>query len=315
MDHIILAKDEDASRKGDRVACVLLDMFSQWLQSYPATAKSALETRKSIVRFLGPQVSPDYIYSDNSKEIERAVKDLSWDDRHDTSTPNRPSTNGVVERAVRTVKEGTSAALVQAGANPEWWADAMRYFTFVHNVTDKLADGKTPYERRFNNTFAGPLYPFGCEIEYKPSSKKVQNEMHPLGSKLLSGIFFGYHLKTGGLYDGDLFYADWEDFAKAESVSLIPLRRVKSAEMFPKMYSGNFKFPLADGRVTQPPSPFCEDRTRNRRCRSIAWSDEIEDDALADNDADDGRIAELQDSEDVVQDPLEADDVQDDVAP
>ena len=187
--------------------------------------------------------------------------------------------------------------------------------TFVHNITDKLVDGKTPYERRFNNTFAGPLYPFGCEIEYKPSSKKVQNEVHPLGSKLLSGIFLGYYLKPGGLYDGDLFYADWEDFEKADSVSFIPLRRVKAAELFPVMCSRNLKFPLADGRVTQPPSPFCVDRTRNRRCRCIAWSDEINDDALGDNDADDGENVELQDNEDVVQDPLEADDMQDDVAP
>ena len=78
----------------------------------PCGCEISARTRKSIVRFLGPQVSPDYIYSDNSREIEQAVKDLNWEDRHDTSTPNRPSTNGVIERAVRTVKEGTSASLI-----------------------------------------------------------------------------------------------------------------------------------------------------------------------------------------------------------
>ena len=139
--------------------------------------------------------------------------------------------------------------------------------------------------------------------------------MHPLGSKLLSGIFLGYYLKPEGLYDGDLFYADWEDFKKADSVSNIPLMRVKAAEMIPIKYSGNFKFPLADGRVIQPPSPFCVDRIRNRRSRCITWSDEIIDDALGDNDTDDGQNVELQDNEEVAQEPMEADDLQDDVAP
>ena len=85
--------------------------------------------------------------------------------------------------------------------------------------------------------------------------------------------------------------------------------------MFPIMCSGNFKFPLADGRVTQPPSPFCVDRIRNHRSRCIVWSDEITDDALGDNDADDGNNVELQDNEDVAQDPMEDDDMQDDGAP
>ena len=70
----------------------------------------------------------------------QAVKHLNWEDRYGASTPNRPSTNGFIERTVRTVKGGTSATLLQSGANPEWWANAMRYSTFVRKVTDKLID-------------------------------------------------------------------------------------------------------------------------------------------------------------------------------
>ena len=33
------------------------------------------------------------------------------------------------------------------------------------------------------------MYPFGCEVDYKPSSPKVQNQIHPLGSKRLKGVF------------------------------------------------------------------------------------------------------------------------------
>ena len=58
-------------------------------------------------------------------------------------------TNGIAERAVRRVKEGTSAVLLQSGLNESWWADSMECYTYLRNVTDLLSDGKTPYERRF----------------------------------------------------------------------------------------------------------------------------------------------------------------------
>ena len=51
--------------------------------------------------------------------------------------------------AVRRVKEGTSAVLLQSGLNESWWADSMECYTCLRNVTDLLSDGKTPNERRF----------------------------------------------------------------------------------------------------------------------------------------------------------------------
>ena len=58
--------------------------------------------------------------------------------------------------AVRRVKEGTSAVLLQSGLNESWWADSMECYTYLRNVTDLLSDGKTPYERRFGKPFEGP---------------------------------------------------------------------------------------------------------------------------------------------------------------
>ena len=153
LDHLILQKEEDLSRKGERVAAVILDIATRWLNAFGASTNSALETRKAMKHFLGPRVDPDHIYSDNAPEIIKAIKDLNWDDRHDTSTPHRPATNGIAEHAVRLVKDGIRACLLQSGWTPEWWADAMRYFCFDHNIEDVLSDGKTPYERRFKEKF------------------------------------------------------------------------------------------------------------------------------------------------------------------
>ena len=44
----------------------------------------------------------------------------------------------------------------------------MECYTYLRNVTDLLSDGKTPYERRFGQTFKGPIIPFGSLVEYHP---------------------------------------------------------------------------------------------------------------------------------------------------
>ena len=66
---------------------------------------------------------PKVIDTDNSLEFGKAREDLSWN--HCTLTPYRSETNGIAERAVRRVKEGTSAVLLQSGLNESWWADSM----------------------------------------------------------------------------------------------------------------------------------------------------------------------------------------------
>ena len=73
--------------------------------------------------------------------------------------------HGIAERAVRRVKEGTSAVLLQGGLDEKWWADSMECYTYLRNVTDLFSDGKTPYERRFGQPFKGPIIPFGSLVE------------------------------------------------------------------------------------------------------------------------------------------------------
>ena len=48
-------------------------------------------------------------------------------------------------RAVRRVKEGTSAVLFQSGLDEKWWADSMECGTYLRNIQDLLSDGKTSY--------------------------------------------------------------------------------------------------------------------------------------------------------------------------
>ena len=90
-------------------------------------------------------MKPKVIYTDKSLEFGKSCEDLSWN--HRTSTPRRSETNEIAERAVRRVKEGTSAVLLQSGLDENWWADSMECCCCLRNVQDLLADGKAPYEK------------------------------------------------------------------------------------------------------------------------------------------------------------------------
>ena len=180
-DHKVLS-DNCESRNNHRYAVVV----------YPCKNKTSQETQRRLQKFLEPERKPNVIYTDNSLEFGKACEDLSWN--HCTSTPHRSETNGIAERAVRRVKERTSAVLLQPGQNESWWADSMECYTYLRNVTDLLSDGKTPYERCFGKPFKGPIIPFGSLVEHHPITAKDQSRIHQFGKKVLPGLFLGYAL-------------------------------------------------------------------------------------------------------------------------
>ena len=154
-DHKVLS-DNCESRNNHRYAVVVQDLATQWIQAYPCKNKTSQETQRSLQKFLEPERKPKVIYTDNSLEFGKACEDISWN--HCTSTPHRSETDGIAERAVRRVKEGTSAVLLQSCLIENWWADSMECYTYLRNVTDLLSDGKTPYERRFGQPFKDRLF-------------------------------------------------------------------------------------------------------------------------------------------------------------
>ena len=121
-DHKVLSKGCEP-RIHHRYAVVVQDLASQWLQSYPYKTKTPQETQKCLMKFLEPTRKPKVIHTDSSLEFGKSCEDLSWN--HCTSTPHTSETNGIAERAVRRVKEETSAVLLQSGLDKEWWADSM----------------------------------------------------------------------------------------------------------------------------------------------------------------------------------------------
>ena len=110
-DHKVLSENCE-SRNNHRYAIVVQDLATQWIQSCPCKTKIS---QRSLQKILEPGSKPKVIYTDNSLEFGKACEDLSWN--HCTSTPHRSETNGIAERALRRVKEGTSSVLLQSGLN------------------------------------------------------------------------------------------------------------------------------------------------------------------------------------------------------
>ena len=146
-DHKVLSENCE-SRNNHRYAVVVQDLATQWIQSYPCKRKTSQETQRSLQKLLEPDRKPKVIYTDNSLEFGKAFEDLSRN--HCTSTPHRSETNGIAERAVRRVKEGTSAVLLQSGLNESWWADSVECYTYLRNVTDLLM-GRRPMKDVLGN--------------------------------------------------------------------------------------------------------------------------------------------------------------------
>ena len=234
------------TRNNHRFAVVVQDLATQWIQLYPCKTKTSQETQRSLQKFLEPNRKPKVIYTDNSLEFGKSCEDLSWN--HCTSTPHRSETNGIAERAVRRVKEGTSAVLLQSGLDENWWADSMECYTYLRNIQDLLSDGKTPYERRFGEPFKGPIIPIGSLVEYHPITAKDQSRIHQCGKKLSAGLFFGYALYAGGIWKGDILVADIEELETMDASEIYSKRLNAKEVIFPKEH-GKFIFPVADGRI------------------------------------------------------------------
>ena len=234
-DHAILA-DKDESRHGDRVALIIQDRHTNWLQAYAGKQKSAEETARAFQRFLGPQVVPEHVYTDGSLEFSAAMQQLGFS--HDSVVPHRPQTNGVAERAVRRVKEGTSAVLIQSGFSTDWWAEAMNCYCFLRTIVDKGANSFTAYENRFTTKFEGPVIPMGVEVNYMLISAKDKARTHKFGDKLLNGIFVGYGQHAGGRWDKTLLLVDWEELQTHQTAAQVRIKRFKAGEVHPMKVAG-----------------------------------------------------------------------------
>ena len=247
-DHKVLS-DNCESRNNHRYAAVVQDLATQWIQAYPCKNKTSQETQRSLLKFLEPERKPTVIYTDNSLEFGIACEDLTWN--HCTSTLHRSETNGIAERAVRRVKEGTSAVLLQSGLNESWWADSMECYTICELLQIFYLMGKHRMRDVLGNHFRGRIVPFGSLVEYHPTTAKDQSRIHQFGKKVLPGLFLGYAIHAGGTWKGDVLVADLEELETMDASEIYSKRLDAKEVIFPKE---NGKFIFSSRRWTNQTS-------------------------------------------------------------
>ena len=104
-----------------------------------------------------------------------------------------------------------------------------------------------PYERRFGQPFWGPIIPFGSLVEYHPITVKDQSRIHQFGKKVLPGLFLGYAMYAGRIWNGDVLVADLEELETMDA-SEINSKRLNAKDVIFPTESGII-FPVADGRI------------------------------------------------------------------
>ena len=191
----------------------------------PVQTKTSQETQRSLQKFLEPERNPKVFYTDNSLEFGKACEDLSWN--HCTSTPHRSETDGIAERAVRRVKEGTSAVLLQSGRNESWWADSMDVTPICETSQINYLMGRRPMKDVLGNHLKDRLF-------------QDQSRIHQFGKKVLPGLFLGYALYAGGIWKGDVLIADLEELETLDASEIYSKRLNAKEVIFPK--HGEFVF-------------------------------------------------------------------------
>ena len=147
LDHIVTLHPEASCFEGMADAVVLKDRATGWIDIYPLSSKSTECTLGALRGFLAHGETLKEVWGDGSGEITGACEALKWPLQR--STPGRPQTNGVAERAVRACLEGARTVIEQSGLNKKWWSRACRHFTLVYNCTAKDEHGTTAWSRRF----------------------------------------------------------------------------------------------------------------------------------------------------------------------
>lgn len=193
-----LAGPFDESVGGARYFMVVVDAYSKLYHVELLRQKSdAVEAIKRLITRWETQVSRrvKILRSDNGGEFDnRAMADFCAGKgiRQQMTTARTPEQNGIAERAVRTVKEGTRTLLIESGLTDKYWGAAARTFVYTRNRA-RMATGldKTSYELFTGvRPDIGRLRVFGC-VAYMhiPKEDRTKSVWQPKARRC---IFLGY---------------------------------------------------------------------------------------------------------------------------
>jgi histone deacetylase 1/2 len=115
---------------------------------------------------------------------------------HEMTPENTPKKNGIAERFNRTVIEGVTAMLLQAGMKSDQWVPAAKYFIYIKNRTPhRKLNFTSPYEAYYNRKpHLLDLKVFGCyAVVHISSANRLKSQLE----KGRECVFLGMSDKKG----------------------------------------------------------------------------------------------------------------------
>ena len=189
------------------------------------------------------------LFSDNSLEFGKACEDLSWN--HCTSTPHRSETYGIAGRAVRRVKEGTSAVLLQSGLNESWVGQILWNVTPICETSQiYYLMGRRPMKDVLGNHLKDLLFHLVHWLSIILWLRRISHESINLERKFYLDCSSDTLFTRGGIWKGDVLIADLEELETMDASEIYSKRLNAKEVIFPK--EGEFTFPIADGRIKTP---------------------------------------------------------------
>eukprot|EP00439_Symbiodinium_sp_Y106_P022683 s2641_g2.t2 len=251
-DHIILGHDNTKGSEGEQACLVDLDEYSGVFGAFSQTSRLTDQNIAALQKFGGTRAHGKalcVVKSDAAPELTEAVEFLGW--LPDPGVPNDPFHNSQLERAIRTIKEGTRACHLKAGFPHNLWPRSIEYFCAARSFsepapihandtpeTQEFKEGKTCYEvANKGEPFSGYKIPLGALVYYKPPGHRDLPAFDP---RTYPGIFCGWRLDSGYKFRGVHLVLDYESLRKDGKGCGRPIQVYASELVVPE----TFVFPL-----------------------------------------------------------------------
>jgi hypothetical protein len=176
------------------------------------TAESVLASFKKVHKILKNAFSNPVkrLHTDNGGEYDNdLMKEYLAEEGIEltTTAPYNPRSNGVAERANRTVMNTVRAILLRSSLGFEYWPDVVRQVTYLHNRTPATnSRGVTPYQKVFGRIPSlGNILIFGCPVYAKVPDEKRKKLFEKSVKCALLQCLPGIQYKVLDLDNGDIY--------------------------------------------------------------------------------------------------------------
>ena len=151
---------------------IIVDSHTKWIDAHVTSGCTSTITINKLRESFSTHGIPDTIVSDNTtcfvrSEFQEFCKHSGI--RHITSAPHHPSTNGMAERAVQTVKSGLKRNIKHH----------LLHFLFVYRRTPHSRTGGSPSELLMNRKLKSLLDLIRPDIRTTVTNKQQKSERSP----------------------------------------------------------------------------------------------------------------------------------------